>query len=66
MASDAHAIWTHDGCIADSTAMYGFQHLYDDSMQPYAIIMLMDADGSNKTPMTNSLWEDAMPMFAPA
>lgn len=69
IASDAHAIWTHDGRIAYSTAMFGFQQeapLYDDSMQPYAIIMVMDADGSNKTPMTNSLWEDAMPMFAPA
>lgn len=57
VASDAHAIWTHDGRIAYSTAMYGFQQeapLYDDSMQPYAIIMLMDADGSNKVPLTNS------------
>jgi hypothetical protein len=29
--------------------------------------MVMDADGSNKMPLTNSLWEDAMPtcMFAP-
>jgi Tol biopolymer transport system component len=69
VASDAHAVWTHDGRIAYSTAMFGFQQeavLYDDSMQPYAIIMVMDADGSNKTPPTNSLWEDAMPMFAPA
>ncbi|KAL4890881.1 hypothetical protein BDV59DRAFT_203883 [Aspergillus ambiguus] len=68
VASDAHAVWTHDGRIAYSTAMFGFQQeapLYDDSMQPYAIIMVMDADGSNKTPLTNSLWEDAMPMFAP-
>jgi hypothetical protein len=49
--------------------MFGFQQeasLYDDSMQPYAIIMVMDADGSNKAALTNSLWEDAMPMFAPA
>lgn len=69
VASDAHAVWTHDGRIAYSTAMFGFQQeapLYDDSMQPYAIIMVMDANGSNKTPMTNSLWEDAMPMFVPA
>jgi hypothetical protein len=50
------------------TAMFRFQQeafLHDDSMQPYAVIMVMDADGSNKTPLTNSLWEDAMPMFAP-
>ena len=68
VASDAHAVWTHDGRIAYSTAMYGFQQeaiLYDDSMQPYAIIMVMNADGSEKTAWTNSLWEDAMPMFAP-
>lgn len=68
LAGDAHAVWTHDGKILYSTGMYGFQQeaaLYDDSMQPYAIIMLMESDGSNKTPMTNSLWEDAMPLFAP-
>lgn len=69
IASDAHAVWTHDGRILYSTAMYGFQQeapLYDDSMQPYAIIMVMNADGSDKTPLTNSLWEDAMPMYVPA
>jgi Tol biopolymer transport system component len=54
VASDAHAIWTHDGRTAYSTAMFGFQlevPLYDESMQPYAIIMLMVADGGNKTPL---------------
>ncbi|KAK5796080.1 hypothetical protein VI817_005365 [Penicillium citrinum] len=69
IASDAHAVWTQNGQILYSTAMYGFQQeapLYDDSMQPYAVIMLMDSDGKNKKPMTNSLWEDAMPMFYPA
>ncbi|KAI3004380.1 hypothetical protein CAN33_003935 [Aspergillus niger] len=69
IASDAHAVWTQNGRILYSTAMFGFQQeapLYDDSMQPYAIIMLMEADGSNKTALSNSLWEDAMPMFAPA
>ncbi|KAJ6014719.1 Tat pathway signal sequence domain-containing protein [Penicillium herquei] len=69
VASDAHAVWTRDGRILYSTAMFGFQQeapLYDDSMQPYAIIMVMDGDGNNKTPLTNSLWEDAMPMYVPA
>ncbi|KAI9933950.1 hypothetical protein ASPWEDRAFT_104309 [Aspergillus wentii DTO 134E9] len=69
LASDAHAVWTADGRILYSTAMFGFQQeapLYDDSMQPYAIIMLMEADGSNKRALSNSLWEDAMPLFAPA
>ncbi|KAJ5679870.1 hypothetical protein N7462_008114 [Penicillium macrosclerotiorum] len=69
VASDAHAVWTQDGRIMYSTAMFGFQQeaaLYDDSMQPYAVIVEMEADGSNKRVMTNSLWEDAMPMFLPA
>ncbi|KAJ5733683.1 tat pathway signal sequence domain-containing protein [Penicillium malachiteum] len=69
VASDAHAGWTGDGRILYSTAMFGFQQeapLYDDSMQPYAIIMVMDGDGNNKTLLTYSLWEDAMPMYVPA
>lgn len=52
IASDAHAVWTADGRILYSTAMYGFQQeaaLFDDSMQPYAIIVVMDGDGNNKT-----------------
>ncbi|KAJ5707537.1 hypothetical protein N7488_007338, partial [Penicillium malachiteum] len=42
IASDAHAVWTRDGRILYSTDIFGFQQeapLYDDSMQPYAIIM---------------------------
>lgn len=67
VASDAHAVWTGDGRIFHSTPMFGFQQetpLDDDSMHPYTIIMIMDADGNNKTPLANSLWKDAMPMFA--
>ncbi|KAJ5382600.1 hypothetical protein N7517_000511 [Penicillium concentricum] len=69
VASDAHPVWSHDGRIMYNTAMFGFQQeasLYDDSMQPYAVIMVMNADGSEKTPLTNSLWEDAMPLYLPA
>lgn len=67
-ANDAHAVWRQDGKIMWSTAMYGFQYecaLYDDTFQPYGQIMIMDVDGSNKRPLTNSMWEDSMPLFIP-
>jgi Tol biopolymer transport system component len=67
-ANDAHAVWRQDGKIMWSTGMYGFQYecaLYDDTFQPYSQIMIMDSDGSNKRPLTNSIWEDSMPLFIP-
>ncbi|KAJ5473462.1 hypothetical protein N7475_003028 [Penicillium sp. IBT 31633x] len=67
-ANDAHAVWRQDGKILWSSGMYGFQYecaLYDDTFQPYGQIMIMDPDGSNKRPLTNSLWEDSMPLFLP-
>jgi Tol biopolymer transport system component len=67
-ANDAHAVWTNDGRITYSTGEFGFQDeasLYDDQFQPYAQIMVMEADGSNKTALTNGIWEDAMPLFVP-
>ncbi|RWA11508.1 hypothetical protein EKO27_g3607 [Xylaria grammica] len=57
-ANDAHAVWTHDGRIMYSTGQYGFR-------EEYGIIMIMDADGSNKRALTESLWEDSMPLFIP-
>lgn len=67
-ANDAHAVWRQDGKIMWSTGMYGFQYecaLYDNTFQPYSQIMIMDSDGSNKRPLTNSIWEDSMPLFIP-
>lgn len=67
-ANDAHAVWTHDGKIAYSTGMFGFQYecaLYDQTFQPYGQVVVMDADGSNKQVLTDSIWEDSMPLFVP-
>ncbi|OJJ03319.1 hypothetical protein ASPVEDRAFT_151852 [Aspergillus versicolor CBS 583.65] len=65
-ANDAHAVWPQDGRIIYSTGEYGFQYecaLYDNTFQPYGQINIMDADGRNKQALTNSLWEDSMPLF---
>ncbi|SLN26782.1 translocation protein TolB [Aquimixticola soesokkakensis] len=67
-ATDAHSVWTLDGKIAYSTAQYGFRDeaaIYDYTFQPYGQIMVMEADGSNKRLVTDSLWEDSMPCFIP-
>lgn len=67
-ATDAHSVWTHDGKIAYSTAQFGFRDeaaIYDYTFQPYGQIMVMEADGSNKRLVTDSLWEDSMPCFIP-
>ncbi|KAL4810498.1 hypothetical protein BDV18DRAFT_131126 [Aspergillus unguis] len=68
-ANDAHAVWNYDGRIIFSTGMFGFQYecgLYDQTFQPYGQVMIMDADGSNKKTLTDSIWEDSMPLFVPA
>ncbi|KAJ5711146.1 dipeptidyl peptidase IV/CD26 N-terminal domain-containing protein [Penicillium malachiteum] len=67
-ANDAHAVWSHDGRIMWSTGMNGFRYecaLYDNTFQPYGQIMIMDKDGSNKTPLSDSMWEDSMPLYLP-
>ncbi|OJJ47565.1 hypothetical protein ASPZODRAFT_1715793 [Penicilliopsis zonata CBS 506.65] len=67
-ANDAHAVWTHDGKINWASAMYGFQDeamIYDNNQQPYPFIMQMEADGSNMTVLTESRWEDTMPLYVP-
>jgi Tol biopolymer transport system component len=67
-SSDGHAVWSADGRIMWSGSEQGFQDeaaLYDDTFQQYAQIYIMDADGSNKKVLTDSKWEDSMPLYAP-
>ncbi|KAI1329027.1 hypothetical protein F5Y16DRAFT_409380 [Xylariaceae sp. FL0255] len=67
-ANDAHAVWSYDGRIIWNSGMYGFRDEcpnYDDTFQPYGQIMIMNADGSDKTMLTDSMWEDSMPLFIP-
>jgi len=67
--ADGHATWTADGrSIFFMSARSGFKDeasLYDFSPQPYAQIFIMNADGSNARQLTNSRWEDSMPVFVP-
>jgi len=68
-ANDAHAVWTADGRILWNSGYYGFKEeaaLYDNSFQPYGQIWIMNADGSNKRVLTDSLWEDGQPLYIPA
>jgi Tol biopolymer transport system component len=58
--NDAHAVWTADGRILYSTAEYGFRDeaaIYDDTFQPYGQIAVMNADGSGKRLLVDSMWE---------
>ncbi|CAI7599583.1 unnamed protein product [Penicillium glandicola] len=67
-ANDAHAVWTWDGRIAFSSGMFGFQYecaLYDQTFQPYGQVIVMNADGTNKRVLTDSIWEDSMPLYVP-
>ena len=68
-ANDGHAVWTADGRLVWSSGMYGFRDeaaLYDNTFQPYGQIFIMNADGSGKRIITDSLWEDSMPLYLPA
>jgi Tol biopolymer transport system component len=69
-ANDAHAVWTADGKeIMWSCGDYGFKEeaaLSDNTFQPYGVIFKMNADGSNKHPLTDGIWEDSMPCYVPA
>lgn len=66
-ANEAHAVWNHDGSkILYGSGEYGFRDecaLYDDTFQPYGQIMSMNPDGSEKTMLIDSMWEDSMPMY---
>jgi len=51
-----------------STGMYGFKDessLFDNTFQPYGQIMVMNYDGTNKTIVTDTIWEDSMPLYIP-
>ncbi|KAJ4335557.1 hypothetical protein N0V95_008871 [Ascochyta clinopodiicola] len=66
--NDAHAVWTADGRILYSTAEYGFRDeaaIYDNTFQPYGQIAVMNADGSGKKLLVDSMWEDSMPLYVP-
>ncbi|TGO88362.1 hypothetical protein BPOR_0167g00140 [Botrytis porri] len=65
-ANDAHAVWSADGRILYSSGMYGFREespLYDNAFQPRGQIISMNFDGSNKTLLTDSMWENIMPLY---
>src|ERR1700726_1772123 len=68
-ANDGHAVWTADGRILWNSGIYGFRDeaaLYDNTFQPYGQIFIMNADGTDKRILTDSLWEDSMPLYIPA
>ncbi|WP_246792411.1 hypothetical protein [Burkholderia perseverans] len=67
-ANQGHAVWTYDGRIAYSSGSYGFRDelpLYDNSFQPDGQNWVMNADGGDAHPLTDTLWEEAMPMYVP-
>jgi Tol biopolymer transport system component len=67
--NDGHAVWTADGKIMWDSGYYGWRDeavLYDNTFQPYGQIWIMNADGSGKRVLTDSLWEDSTPVYLPA
>ena len=67
-SNDAHATWTWDGRIAYNSGNYGFRDelaLYDNSFQPDGQNWVMNADGSDQHAITDTLWEEAMPLYVP-
>ncbi|MER5754993.1 hypothetical protein [Streptomyces sp. NPDC002088] len=67
-ANEGHAVWDADGNILYSSGEYGFRDeaaLYDNTFQPYGQIFRMNADGSGKKMLTDSQWEDSMPLYLP-
>jgi Tol biopolymer transport system component len=64
--SDGHAVWSLDGRIMWSGSAHGFRDeaaLYDNTFQQYGQIYVMNADGSDMGLLTDSKWEDSMPLF---
>ena len=57
-ATDGHAVWTADGRIMWNSGIYGFRDeaaLYDNTFQQYGQIFIMNADGSGKRMLTDSV-----------
>lgn len=68
-SGDGHAVWTADGKIMWNSGMYGFRDeaaLYDNTFQQYGQIFIMNADGTGKRMLTDSRWEDSMPLYVPS
>jgi Tol biopolymer transport system component len=68
-AIDGHAVWTAEGQIMWNSGMHGFRDeaaLFDNTFQQYGQIFIMNADGSGKRMITDSRWEDSMPLYIPA
>ena len=66
VSSDGHAVWSPDGRIMWSGSQHGFRDeaaLYDNTFQQYGQIYIMNADGSGKRMITDSKWEDSMPLY---
>ena len=67
-SSDGHAVWTADNRIMWNASQHGFRDeapLYDEAFQQYGQIYIMNADGTNKRMLTDSKWEDSMPLYVP-
>jgi len=68
-ASDVHASWTVDGKqIFWNRAIFGWRDeaaLYERMFQPCGQIFLMNADGSGKRHVADSLCEDSMRVYVP-
>ncbi|HEX8604653.1 MAG TPA: hypothetical protein VF774_18545 [Pseudoduganella sp.] len=67
-SSDGHAVWSADGRILWSGSQHGFRDeaaLYEQTFQQYGQIYIMNADGSGKRILTDSRWEDSMPLYLP-
>jgi Tol biopolymer transport system component len=67
-SSDGHAVWAADGRIMWSGSAHGFRDeaaLYEQTFQQYGQIYVMNADGTNKRLITDSRWEDSMPLYLP-
>ncbi len=67
--TDGHATWTSDGkrilFMSTRTGFKDEREMYDNSPQPYAQNFIMDVDGGNVRQLTDSRWEDSMPIYVP-